>query len=153
MPISTFAVAVSLLADAPSNDFPAIGNVPTAVPAKVPMRAWDVIRHSASLFRDDYPGDAQPIHFDGDRWRDYVPIRVADTVCIGERLPAGVAAVLINQNHPYPDLHLPIDAREKEMFDAIDGTRSIGTIAHSHTVRSFFRRLWIYDQVAFDASQ
>ena len=39
-----------------------------------------------------------------------------------ERLPPGVAAVLINRSHTYRDIYLPIDAREKRMFDAIDGS-------------------------------
>lgn len=42
------------------------------------------------------------------------------------------------------------------MFDAIDGTRTIGKIADGHrqhdTARAFFERLWWHDQVVFDAS-
>ena len=90
----------------------------------------------------------------------YVPIRMSETICVQDRLPA---AVLINQNHTYTDLLMPIDATEKRMFDAIDGTRSIGeiletTLPYSPGQRqpdahTFFERLWWHDQVVFDASQ
>jgi hypothetical protein len=35
--------------------------------------------------------------------------------------PAG----LINPNHAYTDIYLPIDAREKRLYDAVDGARAI----------------------------
>ena len=80
-----------------------------------------------------------------------------DTVCVEERLPPGAAAVLINRTHTYTDLYLPVDAREKSLFDAIDGERTIGEIAREQatpdTARAFFERLWWYDQVVFDASR
>lgn len=64
--------------------------------------------------------------------------------------------MLINQSHTYTDLYLPIDAQEKQLFDAIDGEHAIGEIAREHghrdTVRALFERLWWYDQVVFDAS-
>jgi hypothetical protein len=74
-----------------------------------------------------------------------------------------LTAVLINQTHSYRDLFLPISATEKRLFDAIDGTRTIGAIAERalpsspnksrlDMTRSFFERLWRYDQVVFDAS-
>ena len=55
---------------------------------------------------------------------------------------------------------MPVDAAEKRLFDAIDGNLSIGEIAKSvwpgpqqesriDQARSFFERLWWYDQVAF----
>ena len=63
-----------------------------------------------------------------DRFLAYVPIRMADTVCVQENLPPGAAAVLINRKHTYTDLYLPINAQQKRMFDAIDGTRTVGEI-------------------------
>ena len=88
----------------------------------------------------------------------YVPIRMSETICVQDRVPA---AVLINQNHTYTDLLMTIDATEKRMFDAIDGTRSIGEILESTLPSSqgqadagtFFERLWWHDQVVFDASR
>ena len=48
-----------------------------------------------------------------------------------KRLPPGAAAVLINQNHTYTDLFMPIDSAEKRLFDGIDGNRCIGDIVES----------------------
>ena len=90
----------------------------------------------------------------------YVPVRMSETICVQDRLPA---AVLINQNHTFTDLLLTIDAPEKLMFDAIDGTRTIGAILEATLpssqgqrqpdARTFFERLWWHDQVVFDASR
>ena len=120
-------------------------------------------RHSLLVYRSDYPGDPQPIGFDGGAWARYVPIRRPETICVEENLPAGAAAVLINRTHTDRDLYLPIDDAEKRMFDAIDGTRSIEAIANGappvdpgrsgvEMARSLFERLWWYDQVVFDAA-
>ena len=76
----------------------------------------------------------------------------------------GRRRVLINQTHAYRDLIMPIDSTEKRLFDAIDGNRSIGgiverTLPSSQTksqldmARTFFEKLWWYDQVVFDASR
>jgi hypothetical protein len=116
-----------------------------------------MVRHSAVAVRDDYPGQAQPIHLGEDGWLDYVPLRVPDTICIREKLPPGAAGVLINRSHTFTDIYLPIDAREKRLFDAVDGERTIGELADRHgdrdRARSFFERLWWHDQVVFDASR
>jgi hypothetical protein len=69
----------------------------------------------------------------------------------------GAAAVLINRGHTYTDLYLPIDAREKQLLDAIDGERTLGEIGRGcgnlDVVRGLFERLWWYDQVVFDGSR
>jgi len=81
-----------------------------------------------------------------------------------ERLPPGAAGVLINQTHAYRDLFMPIDPTEKRLFDAIDGNSSIASIVERtlpssqaksqlDMARTFFEKLWWYDQVVFDASQ
>jgi SAM-dependent methyltransferase len=125
--------------------------------AAVELFRGTMVRHSAIVFRNDMPGDAQPIRFDGEAWRSYVPLRVPDTVCVEERLPPGAAAVLINRTHTFTDLYLPVDVWEKRLFDAIDGARTIGEIASarepSGVARTLFERLWWYDQVVFDASR
>jgi hypothetical protein len=119
-----------------------------------------MVRHSAIVYRNDSPGLYQPISFAEEAWKGYVPMRMSETICVQERLPAGAAAVLINRSHSYTDLIMPIDATEKRMFDAIDGNRSIGDILettlpfsqghrHAHT---FFEQLWWHDQIVFDAS-
>ena len=71
-----------------------------------------MVRHSFIAYRNDNADRITPIGFHGDKWMRYVPIRMPETICIQERLPAGAAAVLINQNHIYRDLFLPI-ARKK----------------------------------------
>ncbi|MGC1871140.1 MAG: class I SAM-dependent methyltransferase [Acidobacteriaceae bacterium] len=122
-----------------------------------------MLRHSVVAYRNDRPADAAPVHFSGDAWLHYVPLRMPDTLTIQERLPAGAAAVLINQTHTYRDLFLPISAAEKSLLDAIDGHRTIRDILESaqpglpepsqtELGRDFFERLWWQDQVVFDAS-
>ena len=59
---------------------------------------------------------APQVSFAGDGWRGYVPIRMPDTICVEEKLPPGAAAVLINPNHAYTDIYLPIDAQEKRLY-------------------------------------
>jgi SAM-dependent methyltransferase len=113
-----------------------------------------MIRHSAVVHRSDRPARSRPVNFENDAWLDYVPIRLPDTICIQERLPPGAAAVLINQSHTSSDLYLPVDARQKQLFDAIDGERTIRDLARKcgdqETARTLFERLWWYDQVVFD---
>ena len=94
--------------------------------AAVELFRGTMLRHSAVLYQKN--NNPQPVNFSGDDWTGYVPIRNADTICIQERLPAGAAAVLINQTHTYRDLFMPIDSTEKRWFDAMDGKRSIGNI-------------------------
>jgi len=132
--------------------------------AAVELFRGTMARHSVIAYRSDSSAARQAIDFSGDAWPDYVPVPMADTICIQERLPAGAAAVLINQTHTATDLINTIDATEKRMFDAINGTRSIGEIAQQlgassrkesplDLARAFFERLWWFDQVVFDASR
>jgi hypothetical protein len=126
--------------------------------AAVELFRGTMVRHSVVAYRDDDPGASQRISFTGDAWPDYVPIRTPDTICVQERLPPGAAAVLINRGHTYTDIYLPIDAEEQRLFDAIDGTRTVGEIARTSVpfetsrASALFERLHRYDQVVFDAS-
>jgi SAM-dependent methyltransferase len=128
--------------------------------AAVELFRGTMVRHSAIAYRDDRPGENGPIRFEGGGWRHYVPIRLPMTISVHERLPPGAAAVLINQSHTYTDLYLPIAKVEKKMFDSIDGKRTVAEIVHQiwpreprwERARTFFERLWQYDQVVFDAS-
>lgn len=112
-------------------------------------------RHSVVASRGDGPGDADPIRFDGDAWLDYVPIRLPGTISVQQGLPAGAACVLINQGHTCTDLILPLDPTAKELFDVIDGVRTIRELANGSSeidsVRRLFQQLWSYDQVVFAA--
>ncbi len=121
-----------------------------------------MVRHSAVVYRDDTPGGSPAVSFAGDAWRRYKPIRMPETVCVQERVPPGYAAVLINQTHTCKDILLAISATEKRLFDAIDGSRTIGDLAETTLppsqgqspmdARNFFERLWWHDHVVFDAS-
>ncbi len=119
-----------------------------------------MVRHSAIAYRNDRPTSSRPISFAGDAWLRYVPIRMSETICVQDRL---ATPVLINQNHTYRDLIMPVDAAEKRMLDAIDGKRTLDEIRETTLpspggqeqadVRAFFERLWWHDQVVFDASR
>ena len=92
------------------------------------------------------------VRFDDEQYLSYVPVRLPWTICVQDRIPPGAAGVLVNQTHLFPDLFLMINAQEKQMFDAIDGGRSIKEIvgaADSPVAREFFEKLWWYDQVVF----
>jgi SAM-dependent methyltransferase len=137
---------------------PLLGRLPArAQYAAVELFRGTMVRHSAVVYRSDRPANAKPICFDNDTWLDYMPLRLPDTICVQQRLPPGAAAVLINQAHTYTDLYLPIDARQKQWFDSIDGEHSIRDITRKHgdpnKARVLFQRLWWYDQVVFDASR
>jgi SAM-dependent methyltransferase len=131
--------------------------------ATVELFRGTMVRHSLIVYRNDSPGGPQMVGFTGDAWLGYVPIRMSDTICVQEGLPPGAAAVLINRNHTYRDLYLPINSTEKRWFDAIDRESSIGEILERtllssqsksslESARTFFERLWWHDQVVFDAS-
>ncbi|MGA6988189.1 MAG: class I SAM-dependent methyltransferase [Terriglobales bacterium] len=136
--------------------------------AAIELFRGTMARHSVVAYRSDNASGAQQASFDDDAWLEFVPIRMSDTICVQDRLPAGAAAVLINQTHTYRDLFLPIKSTEKSLFDAIDGVRTIGDIVEraltsshrtSHRTenfemaRTFFERLWWHDQVVFDTSR
>jgi 2-polyprenyl-3-methyl-5-hydroxy-6-metoxy-1,4-benzoquinol methylase len=132
---------------------------PSLKHAAVELLRGTMTRHSFIAYRDDRPGECQPITFEGHAWRGYVPVRLPWTLCVRDRVPAGSVAVLINRAHTYPDLALPIDPAQERVFAAIDGHRSITDILQStaggggdeHAVR-FIEQLWEYDQIVFDAT-
>jgi len=127
--------------------------------AAVELLRGTMTKHSFIAYRDDGLGESQPITFDGDAWRGYVPLRLPWTLCIRDRVPPGSVAVLINRAHTYPDLAFPIDAAQERIFAAIDGNRSIDEILRGtavaggdEQVRKFIEQLWQYDQIVFDAT-
>jgi len=131
--------------------------------AAIELFRGTMVSHSVIAYRDDAFEREKIIDFSGDAWLDHVPIRMADAISVEERLPDGAAAVLINRTHTCRDIYLPVTAAAKQMFDAIDGGRSVAQIAalmppssepdgRIAAARSFFERLWLYDQIVFDAS-
>jgi SAM-dependent methyltransferase len=128
--------------------------------AAVELLRGTMTKHNFIAYRSDCPGESQPITFDGDTWRGYIPLRLPWTLCIRERLPPGSVAVLINRAHTYSDLALPIDAVEERIFAAIDGKRSIGEILSDapgaggdELARMFTEQLWEYDQIVLDLTR
>jgi SAM-dependent methyltransferase len=113
--------------------------------------------HSLVAHRSDVNNDGLKIRFDDERCLRYVPIRLPWTICAQEELPAGVSGILFNQTHVFDDLMLFIDAREKRIFEAIDGRRSVSEILDKVKEKEasplFFEKLWWYDQVVFDTSK
>ena len=127
--------------------------------AAVELFRGTMLRHSVVVYRRDGIANGR-VSFDDDACLGYVPIRLAETICLRDRLPPGAAAVLINQAHTYTDLFLPIDPLELQLFDAIDGHRCLGEILDGtladtptrfKTGRRFFERLWRHDQIVVDA--
>jgi SAM-dependent methyltransferase len=134
---------------------PSLARLPLAEQyAAVELFRGTMLRHSVIAYEAGRP--SQRLSFAADGWWSYVPIRMPDALCVQERLPPGAAAVLINRSHTHTDLYVTIDTQEKRWLDAIDGQRSVGEIATAsedvEAARSFFERLYRYDQVVFDAS-
>lgn len=116
-----------------------------------------MVRHSVIAYASEESARRHRIAFNDDTWLRYVPIRFPDTAVVRERLPAGAVAVLINRGHAFPDLYLPIDARQERLLECINGERQIGELgratADKEFAREFFRQLWRWDQILFDASR
>ena len=128
--------------------------------AAVELLRGTMDRHSFVAYRDDRGRQAQPISFEGGAWRGFVPVRLPWTLTVKDRAPRGVAAVLINPRHTYPDLALFIDAAQERLLAAIDGKRSIAEILQGvagmngdEEGRQFFQRLWEHDLIVFDAKR
>jgi SAM-dependent methyltransferase len=122
-----------------------------------------MLRHSAVIYHESNSQNQHKVRFDLDQWGEYIPIRTPGSTLVQENIPPDMEAVLINRNHSYPDLILPIDKSEMWFFDAIDGQRSIDQIIQSRSasddpviksdiVRKFFQHLWWYDHIVFDIS-
>jgi SAM-dependent methyltransferase len=132
---------------------------PSSKHAAVELLRGTMTRHSFIAYRNDRLGESQPITFEGDACRGYVPVRLPWTVCVRDRVPAGSVAVLINRAHTYPDIALPIDSAQERVFAAIDGKRTIDEILRGaagkggdEPARSFIQQLWEYDQIVLDAT-
>ena len=119
-----------------------------------------MVRHSALLRRADgaLPGpEAEALALEDGAWGGWVPVRRADTLAVTDGIPDTAAAVLLNRTHDYTDLYLPVDVDQAALFAAVDGRRTLNEIIGSKgdrdAARSFFQRLWWYDQIVFDSSR
>jgi len=128
-------------------------------------------KHNLIAYRKDYPGELNPIQFEEqgtssrsrDRWQHDIPLRLPWTLWSREHLPPhappDTVAVAINRAHTYPDLALPMNATQNRLLEAIDGKSTLHEIIQitgegnrKKQALNFFRRLWQYDQIVFDAS-
>jgi SAM-dependent methyltransferase len=134
-----------------------VGLTAEAQYAAIELFRGTMVRHAVVAYRKDRPVQGAPVDFDGEAWLSYMPIRLPDTLAVRDRLPPGAAAVLINRNHTYTDLYLPIDARQDRLLAAIDGEHTIAEIGCERSDRSItralFQQLWRWDQVVFDTSR
>jgi len=116
-----------------------------------------MVRHTVCAYRNDERLPSDSIDFDSEGWPGYIPMRLGNPVIVRDNLPPGASAVLINRDHTFTDLYLPLDEWEERLLSAADGERSIADIcatAHaSDRVRCFFRQLWQWDQVVFNTSR
>ena len=124
------------------------------------MELWRgrMANHSFVAYRSDMNDDGSKVRFEDERYLRYVPIRQPWTICVQDRIPPGVAGALVNQTHVFNDLYILINEKEKQIYDEIDGHRSVAEIVEkveeaSPLAREFFEKLWRYDQVVFDTSK
>jgi SAM-dependent methyltransferase len=126
------------------------------------MELWRglITNHDFAVYRNDVNNDGLKVSFDDERYLRYVPIRRAWTMCVQENIPPGAAGVLVNQTHLFQDLFLMVDAQEKQIFEAIDGRRTVAEVIEkvqekdaATVARAFFEKLWWYDQVVFNTSR
>ena len=126
----------------------------------IEMELWRgrMANHSFVAHRDDRKSDGAKIGFNDKRYLQYVPVRLPWTMCVTEGLPPGAAGALVNQTHTFDDLYVLVNKQEKQLFEAIDGRRSVSETvetlpASALLAREFFEKLWCYDQIVFDASK
>ena len=120
----------------------------------IEMELWRGLmsNHSVVAYPKESNSDEMRVRFDDERYLRYVPIRVPWTMCVQDRIPPGAAGVLVNQTHVFSDLFVVLDEREKLMYDAIDGRRSISEIIEK-PAPGFFEKLWRYDQIVFSTQK
>jgi hypothetical protein len=118
----------------------------------------DMLRHNLIAHLPEQ-AEEQALSFSGDDWQSYIPLRLADIV-ISRNRPPGEAAVLANPSNSDPELALPVDELELQIFNAINSRRTIAEIislvageqgqrpeAIHNRSRLLFEQLWWYDLV------
>ncbi len=124
--------------------------------AAIELFRGTMVRHNVIAFRKERPTENACVDFDAGAWLRFVPVRLHGTIVVRDRLPQGATAVLINRNHTYTDLYLPIDAQQDRLLSGIDGERTIAQICGPRgdldLARSFFQQLWRWDQIVLDTS-
>jgi SAM-dependent methyltransferase len=145
---------------AQASQFERIGKLPEpAQHAAAELFRGTMHQHRLIAFRNDCSKHRRVIEFTGDRWRDYIPIRLPWTLCIRANVPRGSSAVLLNRAHEHRDLFLPISEEQEQLLMQMDGRRTLGEIVAAYgnsesrdSAPQFFQQLWAYDQIVIDAS-
>lgn len=107
-----------------------------------------ISRHSLIAHRDDTW--LPTLGSGADHWRDVVPIVAPAALLIDDRLPPGVAGVVVNRAHFDRDLVLFLDERQRAVFEMIDGVRPFGEVPGASS--DFLELLWQHDLVVTDQS-
>ena len=118
----------------------------------------DMVHHNLIACHADQ-AELQALDFSGGDWSSAIPLRLPEIVITKNRLP-GKAAVLINPANSDPELALPVDELELQIFNAIDSRCTIAGItqlvsaecgkkpdAIRGRARLLFEQLWWYDLV------
>lgn len=135
-----------------------LGNLPPREGyAAMELFRGTMVMHSLVAWAGDAPDTWATDPLSIDEWEALVPIRLPAARTLEERLPAGASAVLLNSEHTYPDLVLPIAGYQKRLLDGVDGHRTVGEVAAGTGIppdrtRAFFGDLWRWDQVVFDGA-
>ena len=122
--------------------------------AAIELFRGTMVRHAAIAYTSERAAKANIPNFAGDAWLQYVPMRLPETVTVRDRLPEGAAAVLINRNHTYNDLYLPIDRAQEQLLTAIDNKKTIAQIigdGNKESARIFFQQLYRWDQITLSS--
>jgi SAM-dependent methyltransferase len=122
--------------------------------AEMELLRGTMVRHSAVAYGSAESAAHNSVDFKNESWARYVPVRLPDTIAVRDRVPPGSVAVLINRNHTYTDLYLPVNVEEEQLLGAVDGTRSLGEMCGENRVlaRELFEKLWRWDQILADTS-
>ena len=86
--------------------------------AAIELFRGTMVRHSLIAYRNDRPLKMPPSISTAMPGCATPPFACPDTIVVRDRLPPGATAVLINRNHTYTDLYLPIDARQERLLAA-----------------------------------
>lgn len=132
-----------------------LASLPEAVQhAAVELFRGTITQHNFIAYRNDRPYPCQPVHFEGEQWHSYIPIRLPWALSVRDGTPAG--AVLLNPAHKHAEFAWPISRQENDLLSQVDGTRTLQQIGERackvpmEAIRDFFEKLWRYDQVVFD---
>jgi SAM-dependent methyltransferase len=122
-----------------------------------------MLRHSAIIHHQTGFTGEHSVPTNHPQWQTFIPIRSPGSIIVRDNLPPGADAVIINHQHTFPDLVLPVDRSQLQIYETINGSHSMGEIISNlsssaatkkpeNSIRSFFQQLWWYDHVVFDTS-